>query len=56
MELFLSSVREDLGCSLQWTELHDLMVFAVKEKSVRHSQDGVSIWPEPFEDLTTLDW
>lgn len=31
--------------------LHNLMVFAVKkEKSVRHSQDDISIWSEPFED------
>ena len=36
-------------------ELHDLMVFAVREeKSVRHSQDDISIWSEPFEDFINL--
>lgn len=33
-------------------ELHDLMVFAVKkEKSVRRSQDDISVWSAPFEDF-----
>lgn len=32
--------------------LHDAPVFAVKKaKSVRRSQDDISIWPEPSEDF-----
>lgn len=51
MEQFLSTVRRKVLVA-PYSGQHDLMVFAVKkEKSVRHSQDDISIWSELFEDF-----